>query len=305
MPRALWKGAIAFGLVHIPVSVHSASSSDGISFDWLDKRDMAPVGYKRINKETGQEVTKENIVKGLEYEDGQYVVLSDEEIKGANVKATQTIDIVAFVDADEVEPGYFETPYFLSPGTRGEKVYALLRETLRKENKIGIALVVLHTKQHLAALIPHERALQLVMLRWATELRSDEDLELPPADLKKAGLREKEITMAAQLVKDMTEKWDPTQYKDQFRDDIMAMVKRKVASGKTTTVEKPESLREAPASNVIDLTELLQKSLRGRTAGASAARPARTAKTASRTAKAPAAKLRKRASPRGAERKRA
>lgn len=301
MPRALWKGAIAFGLVHIPVSVHSAASSEGISFDWLDKRDMAPVGYKRVNKETGKEVTKENIVKGLEYEDGQYVVLTDEEIKGANVKATQTIDIVAFVDAGEVAPGYFETPYYLAPGTRGEKVYALLRETLRKENKIGIALVVLHTKQHLAALVPQGRALVLLMLRWASELRTDDDLELPSTDLKKAGLREKEIAMAAQLVKDMTEKWDPKQYKDQFAADVMAMVKRKVAAGKTTTVEKPEaSARQAPASNVIDLTELLQKSLRGRSAGASAARPARTA----RVAKAPATKLRKRPA-RPAERKRA
>jgi len=303
MPRALWNGAIAFGLVHIPVSVHSAARDQSINFDWLDKRDLAPVGYKRVNKETGKEVAKENIVKGLEYEDGRYVVLSDEEIKSANVKATQTIDIVAFVDAGEIPPGYFETPYYLAPAPRGEKVYALLRETLKRENKVGVALVVLHTKQHLAALMPAGRALLLVMLRWASEIKGAENLELPPESLKSTGLRDKEIAMASQLVKDMTEKWKPERYKDRFHDDIMALVKRKIAQGKSETIEKVDKPKAERASNVIDLTELLQKSLAGRGAGASAKAPARKRRP---PVKAGAAKTRRRTTrAASAERKRA
>jgi DNA end-binding protein Ku len=294
MPRALWKGAITFGLVNIPVAVYPAASSDGISFDWLDKRDMAPVGYKRVNKETGKEVAKENIVKGLEYEDGHYVVLSDAEIKAANAKATQTIDIVAFVDADSIPPAYFDTPYFVGPGARGEKVYALLRETLKKENKIGIAYVVLQTRQHLAALMPVGNMLTLITLRWASELRDPKGIEVPPANLKSAGVRDNELKMASQLVKDMSEQWKPEQYKDQFHDDIMAMVKRKVAAGKTEVVAQPEKGEEAPPSNVIDLTELLKKSI-GRKKETAGTRPARKPAASARRASARAAAARKRA----------
>lgn len=294
MPRALWKGAITFGLVNIPVAVYPAAASDGISFDWLDKRDMAPVGYKRVNKETGKEVARENIVKGLEYEDGHYVVLSDAEIKAANAKATQTIDIVAFVDADSIPPAYFDTPYFVGPGARGEKVYALLRETLKKENKIGIAYVVLQTRQHLAALMPVGNMLTLITLRWASELRDPKGIEVPPANLKSAGVRDNELKMASQLVKDMSEDWKPEQYKDQFHDDILAMVKRKVAAGKTEVVAQPEKGEGAPASNVIDLTELLKKSI-GRKKETAGARSARKPAASARRAPARAAAARKRA----------
>jgi DNA end-binding protein Ku len=295
MPRPLWKGAISFGLVNVPVAVYPAASHDGVSFDWLDKRDMAPVGYKRVNKETGKEVTKENIVKGLEYEDGQYVVLSDAEIKSANAKATQTIDIVAFVPADSIPPAFFDSPYYVAPGARGEKVYALLRETLKKEGKVGVAYVVLQTKQHLAALMPVGNVLMLQTLRWASEIRDTKGIDVPSAGLKGAGVRENEIKMASQLVKDMSEDWKPEQYKDQFHDDIMKMVKKKVAAGKTEEVLKPEK-EEAPASNVIDLTELLKKSLASRKDGGSprARKPAARAKRAPRAA-ARATPARKRA----------
>jgi DNA end-binding protein Ku len=294
MPRPLWKGAISFGLVNVPVAVYPAASNDGVSFDWLDKRDMAPVGYKRVNKETGKEVTKENIVKGLEYEDGQYVVLSDAEIKSANAKATQTIDIVAFVPADSIPPAFFDSPYYVAPGARGEKVYALLRETLKKEGKVGVAYVVLQTKQHLAALMPVGNVLMLQTLRWASEIRDTKGIDVPSAGLKGAGVRENELKMASQLVKDMSEEWKPEQYKDQFHDDIMKMVKKKVAAGKTEEVLKPEK-EEAPASNVIDLTELLKKSLASRKDGASprARKPAARAKRTPRaTARATPARKR-------------
>lgn len=278
MPRVIWKGSISFGLVHIPVALYPATTSDSIDFDWLDKRTMAPIGYKRINKETGKEVDKKFIVRGIQYESEHYVVLSDEEIRGANPKATQSVDILCFADLKEVSFLYLETPYFLAPDKKGEKVYALLREALKKTGKIGIALVVMHTKQHLAALIPSGNALVLNTLRWSTELRDVKDIELPADGVKSTGIREKELDMAVQLIGDMNERLDLSQYRDTFRDDIMAMVKRKVKAGKTELVETPEAPREEAApSNVIDLTELLKRSLNGKRGGT----------------KAPAAKIRK------------
>lgn len=279
MPRVIWKGSISFGLVHIPVALYPATTSDRIDFDWLDKRTMAPIGYKKINKETGKEVDKKFIVRGIQYEPERYVVLSDEEIRGANPKATQSVDILCFADLKEVSFLYLETPYFLAPDKKGEKVYALLREALKKTGKIGIALVVMHTKQHLAALIPSGNALVLNTLRWSSELRDVKDIELPADGVKSTGIREKELDMAVQLIGDMNERLDLSQYRDTFRDDIMAMVKRKVKAGKTELVETSEAApEEAAPSNVIDLTELLKRSLNGKRGS---------------TAKAPAAKMRK------------
>ena len=201
---------------------------------------------------------------GFQYEEGRYVVLSDEEIKAANVKSAQSVDILAFVDAADIPFSYLETPYYLAPSQRGEKVYALLRETLKRTKKVGIATVVIQTKQHLAALIPSGPALILNTLRWAAEVRPFDDLSLPQENLKAAGVTAKELAMAEQLVADMTEKWDPARYKDTFRDDIMAHVKRKIKVGDTESVaEIPAAEGAEVASNVIDLTALLQRSLRG------------------------------------------
>ncbi len=199
MPRAIWKGAISFGLVHIPVSLVSATASQGVDFDWLDKRSMDPVGYKRINKTTGKEITKENIVKGVAFEKGRYVVISEEEIRAAHPKSTQTIEIIGFVASDQIPLQNIDTPYFLAPDKRGGKVYALLRETLKKTGKVALANVVLHTKQHLAALMPLESALVLVMLRWPAEVRSLDELELG-SDVTKPSLAKGELDMAKRLV---------------------------------------------------------------------------------------------------------
>jgi DNA end-binding protein Ku len=265
MPRALWKGAITFGLVHVPVALYPASRSDTLDFDWLDKRDMAPIGYRRINKQTGKEVERDNIVRGLEYTQGRYVILSDEEIKAAKLKATQTVDIISFIDAGQIPPAYFDTPYFLAPVGRGEKVYSLLRETLIREKKIGIAYVVIQTKQHLAALIPTERGLILNTLRWATEIRGADDISLPEPGAKAAGIRPQEVEMAAQLVRDMSvKKWNPEDYHDTFRDDIMALVEEKAEKGHIEAVEQPEEEGERPTAKIIDLTALLKKSLEQR-----------------------------------------
>ncbi|MEZ0271370.1 MAG: Ku protein, partial [Methylophilaceae bacterium] len=161
MPRAIWKGAISFGLVHIPVELYPAESRKGLDLDMLDKRDFAPVGYKRYNKSTGKDIDWNDIVKGYEYEKGKYVVLTDEDLKRANVEATQTIDILSFVDSEEIPEIYFEQPYYLKPARGGAKVYVLLRETLKRAGKVGIAQVVIRTKQHVAALLPMDKAIVL------------------------------------------------------------------------------------------------------------------------------------------------
>ena len=285
--RTMWKGAITFGLVHIPIALYSATAETDLDFDWLDKRSMDPVGYKRINKVTGQEIDKANIVKGIEYGDGQYVVLSAEEIAAAYPRSTQTIEIESFVDADDVPFVYLERPYYVAPASRGEKVYALLREALKQTNKVGIAKVVIQTKQHLAVLIPCGPALILNLLRWGGEIRSWEDLKLPPLDAKAAGIKDSELAMAKQLIGDMTADWSADQFRDSFRDEIMKLVETTAQAGKTATVSKVEADSSTHrGADVIDLTELLKRSLQGGKADA----PAKKAAPAKASARAPAKK---------------
>ena len=222
--RVVWKGAITFGLVHIPVTLRAASRRKDLDFDWLDKRDMAPVGYQRINKRTGQPIEGEHIVKGYRYEGDEYVLMSDEDFRQANPEATQTVDIVAFVDAAEVSPSYFETPYYLEAGKRGEKGYALLREVMRRSGRIGIATVVMHTKQHLAAVRVEGSVLVLNTMRFADEMLSADDLYVPQEDLETVGVGARELEMAQQLVDQMTEPWRPEQYRDTYREDLLARI---------------------------------------------------------------------------------
>ncbi|WP_413043640.1 Ku protein [Pseudomonas sp. YJ42] len=265
MPRTIWKGAVSFGLVHIPVALVPATTRQGIDFDWLDKRSMDRVGYKRINKTTGEDIDSENIVKGVEYEKGNYVVISDEEIKAAHPKATQTVDIVAFVDAKDISFLYIDTPYYLTPDRRGEKVYALLRETLIQTGKVGIANVVLRNKQHLAVVMPLGKALVMNTLRWADEVRGVEYLEMKDEALT-TDLNPRELEMAKRLVEDMSEEWNPEQYKDTFQDQIMDLVETKAREGKIEAVGGPEEAVDRRSADVIDLTELLKRSLAGKTA---------------------------------------
>jgi DNA end-binding protein Ku len=296
--RTLWKGAITFGLVHIPIALYSATAESDLNFDWLDKRSMDPVGYKRINKKTGREIDKENIVKGIEWEDGQYVVLTPEEIASAYPRTTQTIEIEAFVDADEVPFVYLERPYYVAPTNKGDKVYALLRESLKQTNKVGIAKVVIQTKQHLAVLIPCGPALVLNLLRWGGEIRSWEDLKLPPEG-KAAGLKESELKMAKQLIADMSSSWSADQFRDSFREEIMKLVETKAKAGDTETVTKIEQEPSGSGgAEVIDLTELLKRSLQvGKAAVAPASKAAAKRAPAKKAAarKAAPAKARRRA----------
>jgi len=285
MPRVIWKGAISFGLVHVPVALYPASQESGVDFDWLDKRTMDPVGYQRVNKRTGKLIDAANVVKGIKQSGGDYVVLTDEQIKAAYPETTQTIEIEAFVQASEIDFTLLEKPYYLEPIGKGEKVYALLREAMHAAAVIGIARVVMHTKEHLAALVPSGAALVLNTIRWAAEIRPLDELKLPPPGTGAAGLKPAELKMAAQLISDMTAPWKAQQYEDKFSVAIQALVDRKVAAGDTATVLPLEhDSGEARSSNVVDLTELLARSLAKRGAGAAAAQP--SGKTPKRPASA-------------------
>ena len=258
MARGLWKGAISFGLVNVPVELHSAKKRAAeLDMTMLDKRDLAPVGYKRVNKSTGKEVAWGDVVKGYEYQDGDYVVLSDEDFRRANPEAAKTVDILAFVELADIQPQYFDTPYYLKPEKRGEKAYALLRDTLHKAGKAGIASVVIRTKQYLAALVAQDELLVLNTLRYADELKDPAELEIP-----KAKVTAKELEMAMRLVEDMADEWHPDKYKDTYKDDLLKRIKEKVKAGETEEITEPEKEpRKEKSADVIDLMSLLRKSV--------------------------------------------
>ncbi len=262
MARPIWSGAIGFGLVNVPVDVYPADESHAVSFAMLDKRDFAPVGYKRYNKKSGAEVPWESVVKGYEYEKGQYVVMTDEDFRRANVKASQTIGIETFVPSDAIPAPFFETPYYLVPRERGQKAYALLRDTLAAENKIGIGQVVIRTKQHLVALIPEGQALVLNLLRYPDELRDSKGLALPPKTAKAAGVNAREMELARKLIDDMSGRWKPEQFKDTYHRDLMKRIQEKIKRGQTKELTAPEKeTGPRKSAEVIDLMELLKKSV--------------------------------------------
>lgn len=297
--RSLWKGAITFGLVHIPVGLYSATEETDVDFDWLDKRTMDPVGYKRINKRTGREIQKENVVKGVAYAKGEYVVLTPEEIEEAYPRTTQTMEIETFVDLQEVPFVYLERPYYTAPINKGEKVYALLRDALRETGKAGLGRVVIHNKQHLALVVPWGPVLVLNLLRWGGEIRAWDDLPLPG----KTSLKPAEMKMAKQLVEDMGGHWSAEDFRDSFHDAIMKLVEKKAKAGEGEKVEPMEEAPESGGADVIDLTELLRRSLKG---GKAALDSAPAAKKAAK--KAPArsrARTEERAVASAAPRKRA
>ncbi|HEX4884744.1 MAG TPA: Ku protein [Casimicrobiaceae bacterium] len=304
MARVVWKGAIVFGLVHVPVDLYPGSKDQTLDFDWIDKRDMAPVGYRRINKVTGEPIEAENIVKGFEVEAGHYVVLEDEDFKAANPKATQTVEILAFVDAAAIPPQFFERPYRLVPGKRGEKGYVLLRETLKRSNKVGVAQVVIRNRQHLALLMPSGPMLALITMRWADEVLSHEEFALPDEGKHVAGVTDKELDLAQRLVDDMTEAWDPAKYKDTYRDDLMQRIDALATQGRTHVVKQTRRDEESGGgAQIIDLMAALKKSLgdkgdagaRGKAEPKARAPAKRAASTRARSAKSLKTATRKRA----------
>jgi DNA end-binding protein Ku len=259
MPHAIWKGSVGFGLVNIPVSLYSGESRDELGFTMLDKRDMSPIGYKKFNKKTGEDVKKQDIVKGYELSEGEFVTLSDEELKRAAPDKTQRVDIHAFVDADDLDPAFFSAPYYLEPAAKADKVYGLLREALKRTKKAGVATVVLRAKQYLAVVLPRGDALMLLLLRYAHELRSPDELRLPAGDAKKLKLSEPELKMAERLIEDLAAPWEPSKYHDEYREALLDFIKKKSEAGGTKHVELPEPSKkvEPPA----DIMALLKKSV--------------------------------------------
>lgn len=255
----MWKGAISFSLVHIPVSLYPAARSQSLDLDLLDKRDFAPVGFKRYNKKTGREVAWKDIVKGYQHRKGDYVVLTDEDFRRANVEASQTIDIQEFVDADEVPPYFFETPYFVVPDAKAGKVFRLLHDVLARTNRLAIATVVIRTRQSVAALMPVGELIVLNTLRYHSELLPAVASDEVPASRPSA----RELQMAGRLVEEMTGKWRPERYRDTYIDDLKRRIAEKVKARQTKALTAPEpgDRSRKPSAKVVDLMALLEQSL--------------------------------------------
>jgi DNA end-binding protein Ku len=253
------------------VSLHTAARAHQLDLNLLDKRDFAPVGYQRYNKSTGKVVDWNDVVKGYEYEKGEYVVLTDEDFRRANVEASRTIDIETFVDRDAIAPYYFDTPYFLVPDKAGERVYALLREALEQSKKLAVATFVLRSRQHVAALMPVEKTIVLNTLRYSEEIQPHPEV-IEAVSKKSAAASGRELSMALKLVDEMSEKWNPEQFKDTYRDDLMKRIQEKVKAGQTHALTQPDEAATAPRAaggKVVDLMSLLERSLEQRGKGGS------------------------------------
>jgi DNA end-binding protein Ku len=255
MARAIWKGSISFGLVNIPIALYPATRREELKFRLLRKSDLSPVNYKRVAEKDGKEVSWDQIVKGYEYEKGKYVVLKDEDFERVDLEATQTVDIQDFVDQEEIDPMFFYKPYYLEPQKGGDKAYALLRDALKDSGKIGIAKVVIKTRQYLAGVKPEDGALVLELMHFADELADPGKLRVP----KKTELGKREMNMAKSLIDSMSAKWNPEKYKDDYREALMEVIEEKVEAGGKEIEEKP---KKAPKpTKLIDLVSVLQKSL--------------------------------------------
>jgi DNA end-binding protein Ku len=255
MARAIWKGSISFGLVNIPIALYPATRREELKFRLLRKSDLSPVNYKRVAEKDGKEVDWDQIVKGYEYEKGKYVVLKDEDFERVDLEATQTVDIQDFVGQEEIDPMFFYKPYYLEPQKGGDKAYALLRDALKDSNKVGIAKVVIKTRQYLAGVKPEDGALVLELMHFADELADPEKLHVP----KKTEVGKREMNMAKSLIDSMSSKWNPEKYKDDYREALMEVIEEKVEAGGKEIEEKPK--KPPKPTKVIDLVSVLQKSL--------------------------------------------
>lgn len=280
MPRALWKGTLGFGLVSISVELLSAEKTDELDLDLLDRRDNARIGYLKINKTTQKPVPAEEIVRGFAVSDDRYVILTDDDLKAANPKATQSIDIFGFVGDEDVPRVFFAKPYFVSPLKGSDRAYALLRDVLRKSGQLALARVVIHTRQHVAAVYPHEHALVVQLLRYAAEIKSPDDAGVKSVPSLAGASSSKEIAMAQQLLTSMKDTWTPESYHDTYRDDVMKLITQRSKKGGKASPAVQNAAE--PGTKVLDLVAALQRSLAsgGRSApatGGSVAAPARKA----------------------------
>lgn len=288
MARPIWTGTLSFGLLNVPVSLMSGERNVDLHFRMLDSRDRKPIRFERVNADTGEEVPWKEIVKAYEYDKGSYVVLEEDDIRSAAPQSHEAVEVETFVDAATIDPRYYEKPYLLVPAKKAEKGYVLLRETLRSTGKVGIARVVVRTREYLCAVMPHGDALVLMILRYPQELVDPDEYKLPSGSLSEYRITSKETAMAEQLIASMSGEWKPDEYHDEFRERLHTLLKKRIkAKGGTTKVEEEPTPREDDATNVVDFMSLLQKSLdaKKRTPAAkkSAAKKA-TAKVAKPTA---------------------
>ncbi|MEO8275218.1 MAG: Ku protein [Thermoanaerobaculia bacterium] len=256
--RSFWKGFLEFGLVQVPIELHSAEARNEIDFDLLDRRDMAPIGYLKINKVTGEEVPAEEIVRGVEVSKGHHVVISDAEIERAAGKASRTIEVVEFVERGAIPPVFFERPIHLVPAKAGEKIYALLTRALEESEKVGIAKIVLRARESLAAIVAIEGRLVLNLLRWPHELKP-----APKSPGTAPRVAPRELAMARRLIDEMSGEFRPAAFSDRFHKELLALVRRRSRTG---SAPEPPPARKRPvrASNVIDLVALLEKSVKAK-----------------------------------------
>ncbi|PYL16454.1 MAG: Ku protein [Verrucomicrobia bacterium] len=252
--RAIWKGSISFGLINIPIALYPATRKEELRFRLLRAKDLSPVNYKRVAQADGKEVPWDEIVKGYEYEKGKFVVLKDEDFQRVDLEATQTVDIQDFVDVDEIDPMFFYKPYYLEPQKGGDKAYVLLRDTLEESKKVGIAKVIIKTRQYLAGVKAEGGVLVLELMHFAEELADTGKLHVP----KKLEPK-KEMDMAKALIDSMSAKWNPEKYRDDYREALMEVIEEKVEAGGKEIEEKPKP-KKAP-TKVIDLVSVLQQSL--------------------------------------------
>lgn len=299
MARAIWKGTLGFGLVSIGVELLSAEKSEEIDLDLLDRRDNARIGYMKYNKSTQQPVPAEEIVRGFAIAEDEYVILSAEDLKAANPKATQSIDIFGFVPSESVPRVFYAKPYYVSPVKGSDRAYALLRDVLRKSEQLALATVVIHTRQHVAAVYPHEDALVVQLLRYSADLKSPDDAGVRTVPALAGGTSSKEVAMAQQLLTSMEEQWSPDDYHDTYREDLMRLITQRAKRGGKSS--PASQVATSQPTKVLDLVAALQRSLsagdgaragRGSTSSPTRA-PAKTAsprKAPARAAKRPAAK---------------
>ncbi|MCC5091408.1 MULTISPECIES: Ku protein [Xanthomonas] len=309
MARPIWTGTLSFGLLNVPVSLMSGERKVDLHFRMLDSRDKKPIRFERVNADTGDEVPWKEIVKAFEYDKGSYVIVEEQDIRSAAPESHETVEVETFVDAADIDPRYFEKPYILVPGKKAEKGYVLLRETLRDTGKVGIAKVVIRTREYLAAVMPQGDALILLLLRYQQEVVDPEDFKLPSGAVSEYRITAKEQEMAKQLIESMSGKWQPEDYHDEFRGKLEQILRKRIqAKGGTTQVDDEPAPHEDATTNVVDFMSLLQKSLQAntrtpakKTTAAADTPPAKktaTKKAAKKATKKAATKATKKAAPR-------
>jgi DNA end-binding protein Ku len=262
MARPIWTGTLSFGLLNVPIRLMTAERRVDLHFRMLDQRSNTPIRYERVNAESGEEVPWKDVVKAFEYSKGNYVVLDEKDIRSAASESHETVEIDTFVDAGSITPSYYEKPYFLVPAKKAEKGYVLLRETLKKTRRVGIARVVIRTREYLAAVMPQDEALLLILLRYPQELVDAGDYSLPDKSPSSYRITPRELSMAGDLIESMSGEWKPGDYRDEFRDKLKQVIEKRLKTkGVTTTVEEEEEHDEGAATNVVDFMALLKKSI--------------------------------------------